>query len=333
VRGGGKAAYGKGQLGYQKTGRIMALTETTRVEIDKAVRYFYPALVSVLVEQPGFKSLHHVFSAVLQNTGSMAWNSPNGRKHLAFARIAVQIFVDNGWIELIKDNFANDFAKANISKEEVVARDEQYADLSKKLERIGLLRGREFLASALARIALSFQEEDLTAYLNAMDTQALSLGGPMAQPPTALDDAPWEPLAIDRENPAFKEAVTVSEAALREIEGNNGYAVREPQERNGIVAMLKGAIAAIKEGSPSSRGGSPRIAEANSVRRKKIWGQRYGGNRQGCGSKAHRMAVQLKGPLRSRSARTRSGAAVPGCRHWCACPQNSDAAGRVHRKP
>lgn len=61
----------------------------------------------------------------------------------------------------------------------------------------------------------------------------------------------WEPLPIDREHPDVKDAIAKSEAALEQIEQNNGYAATKPDERNGIVEAIKGTLAAIKNGYPS----------------------------------------------------------------------------------
>src|SRR5262245_44003657 len=46
--------------------------------------------------------------------------------------------------------------------------------------------------------------------------------------------------------------MSAADEALEVIEGNNGYATSEPEERNAIVNSIKGTIAAIKEGAPSA---------------------------------------------------------------------------------
>jgi len=62
----------------------------------------------------------------------------------------------------------------------------------------------------------------------------------------------WEPLPIDRGNEDFGQMVLATEAAIQQIEANNGYAATEPDQRNGIVTALRGAIETIKSGAPSS---------------------------------------------------------------------------------
>jgi hypothetical protein len=48
----------------------------------------------------------------------------------------------------------------------------------------------------------------------------------------------WEPIPIDRQDPAFKEVERKLEIAVREIESNNGYASAAPEERNYVVTQL-----------------------------------------------------------------------------------------------
>lgn len=65
------------------------------------------------------------------------------------------------------------------------------------------------------------------------------------------DNEAWQPLPINREEPGYKEAVEATEKAIQAIEGSNGYAFSEPEERNAIVETTKGTLAAVKNGSPS----------------------------------------------------------------------------------
>ena len=61
----------------------------------------------------------------------------------------------------------------------------------------------------------------------------------------------WEPLPINRTQPAYEEAVSAFESAVGVIEGDNGYAVTEPDERNQIVWSIKEGLRALKELTPS----------------------------------------------------------------------------------
>ena len=66
-----------------------------------------------------------------------------------------------------------------------------------------------------------------------------------------VEDDRWVPLKIDRETPTFQNAVTAIESVIETVEGDNGYAANEPEERNNILWSLKEGIAAIKEALPS----------------------------------------------------------------------------------
>lgn len=61
----------------------------------------------------------------------------------------------------------------------------------------------------------------------------------------------WQPLPIDRTDESYMVMVAEAEAAIREVEQNNGYAASEPEERAGILNVMKGTLQAIKEGLPS----------------------------------------------------------------------------------
>ncbi|MFY9900055.1 MAG: hypothetical protein WAK67_20005 [Xanthobacteraceae bacterium] len=67
----------------------------------------------------------------------------------------------------------------------------------------------------------------------------------------SVEEDTWQPLPIDRDNVAYQEAIGAAEQATEIIEGNNGYAQAEPEERNAIVESIKGSLKAIREGTPS----------------------------------------------------------------------------------
>ena len=58
----------------------------------------------------------------------------------------------------------------------------------------------------------------------------------------------WSPLPIERESPGYIEAVSKTEEALEVIEGDNGYADSELEERNHIVWAIGAGVNAVKEG-------------------------------------------------------------------------------------
>jgi hypothetical protein len=63
----------------------------------------------------------------------------------------------------------------------------------------------------------------------------------MLPKPEDFETAPpdeWEPIPIDRQNPAFQEMQRTLEIAVREIESSNGYASSAPEERSYVVDQL-----------------------------------------------------------------------------------------------
>ncbi len=67
----------------------------------------------------------------------------------------------------------------------------------------------------------------------------------------ASEEDIWEPLKIDRAAPEYERAVEAIDDAIEKIEGDNGYAATQPDERNNVVWSLKEGITAIKEMAPS----------------------------------------------------------------------------------
>lgn len=56
----------------------------------------------------------------------------------------------------------------------------------------------------------------------------------------------WAPIPVDRDSSKLAEAISASEAALEEIESNNGYAASEPGERDAVVGTLRSGIEGLK---------------------------------------------------------------------------------------
>lgn len=61
----------------------------------------------------------------------------------------------------------------------------------------------------------------------------------------------WEPLPLERSGEKYEAAATSVETALEEIEGNNGYASTEPEERNQIIWSIKNGLSQIRDGLPN----------------------------------------------------------------------------------
>lgn len=62
---------------------------------------------------------------------------------------------------------------------------------------------------------------------------------------------PWIPLPIDREETSYAETVQELETAIEAIRGDNGYAAKEPAERNAILETLDAGLAWLKEKLPT----------------------------------------------------------------------------------
>ena len=65
------------------------------------------------------------------------------------------------------------------------------------------------------------------------------------------DGLAWEPLPLDRELDIYRHTNAAVEEALETIEGNNGYAESEPEERQQIVSSIKEGLKQFRDGLPS----------------------------------------------------------------------------------
>lgn len=58
----------------------------------------------------------------------------------------------------------------------------------------------------------------------------------------------WEALKLERSSPEHVAMETATEEAIQRIEADNGYAAKEPEERAGIVSILKKGLEAVRSG-------------------------------------------------------------------------------------
>ncbi len=91
---------------------------------------------------------------------------------------------------------------------------------------------------------------DVTAFMDGGVPWILT-ADKLGESPKERDPDEWEPLPIDRGNEDYQQMVLATESAIQQIEANNGYASTEPEQRDGIVAALRGAVETIKLGYPS----------------------------------------------------------------------------------
>jgi hypothetical protein len=85
-----------------------------------------------------------------------------------------------------------------------------------------------------------FREDQLSYLTNGLRSVNESAGTFWLTADDFKQEAPdmWEPIPIDRGDPAFGEAQAALDRAIDEIEGSNGYAAAAPEERNFVVAQL-----------------------------------------------------------------------------------------------
>jgi hypothetical protein len=147
----------------------------------------------------------------------------------AIRKAALDYLIEKKIIERIPDPYGPDIYERG-ARSWALLQDMPANSPYKKIEAYGWI----WLSEALQKIDKAYRETP----------PEISQAGLLAAPN-------WEPLPIDRSGEAYLHAVAKSEEALQAIEGDNGYAATEPEERNAVVSSIRGTLEAIKNGFPS----------------------------------------------------------------------------------
>lgn len=214
---------------------------------NKAKKYYeYAILESLRGLTDNYIQIGNAVASVkeqyLENAGSS--ERPT---HNAFIHYVIQEMISTGLIKEVSNDFAPPFIRLDPAIRSAPTKNE----ISKSIEQLGTSGGDWFRAALLA-IPKHFESRDIfDAYQQLIAKKALtghSSNEETLSPPT---EDTWEPVKIDRTTAEYSEAIEASEAALREVESSNGYAATDPDERNGIVATVRGTLEAIKNGMPT----------------------------------------------------------------------------------
>lgn len=94
----------------------------------------------------------------------------------------------------------------------------------------------------LVEKALRNRQSDLWYLMEHGDKAIDDIAGPDAIFMTEaerVDSDAWAPLPIDRNDPEYIEALSAVDEALEKIRADNGYAVSNPEERQGVIALIE----------------------------------------------------------------------------------------------
>lgn len=92
----------------------------------------------------------------------------------------------------------------------------------------------------------------LSIYSKKGDDWLFETGGIISEEIAAVNSIPatedaWEPLPLDRQNPALTHAIEKIDELIQAIKQDNGYAANEPDERNFIVSALQAGVHALRD--------------------------------------------------------------------------------------
>jgi hypothetical protein len=216
--------------------------------IDGAVRYFFFDLLDFFDDRKGYSNISDVFDFIYERH-EITSNDVYFHAYSRFILAALRVLARSDLLEIVSDPYADEFLRPN----ERTARASQFDPLyDQLLRKYRALDQAGWVESAMRKIVRTFSAGEINEYLNAFAGQEseISVKDEVA-PANELEEQQWEPLKIDRDGEKYQEAVASSEAALREIEASNGYAARDPEERNSIVLTISGTLKALREASPS----------------------------------------------------------------------------------
>jgi hypothetical protein len=218
---------------------------------EQALRYYEHALTEVLFDiGETFSSTSDVINEFYKKHSPA--RESDIQTHNIFLHLSIQKFIEDALVDNVSDSFSPPFIKTsqklvkNGFKNEVSAKCEKLEDAQ-----------IEWLTSAFNSIARRFDKVELLEYYKKRSDEFSSRSIANSEDAKTSSDVDnnysdrWEPIKIDRAAIEFSQAIEASEAALREIESSNGYASSAPEERNAIVASIKGTLEATKEGNPS----------------------------------------------------------------------------------
>lgn len=203
----------------------------------KGAIYYALAIIHYLTHQTHQCLVQDVLNA-FKEKGTLSLDPPTLLADEALLESAIALLVQIKAIDADQDEYAPPIFELLSDLDEVI---KKLSDADAKIaQRYAKANNRRYdwLHTALFNLKHDIQADE-----------------PQIQPSdstqTATSDREWEPLPLERESKQAVEAIEKTEAALREIESNNGYAATQSEERNAIVESIKGTLSAIRRGFPS----------------------------------------------------------------------------------
>ncbi|WP_128928766.1 hypothetical protein [Bradyrhizobium guangxiense] len=163
---------------------------------------------------------------------------------------AVRIMLSQGAIELIDDHFGPIIWRKTAEMQRLATSLEKTpGNVFYKAKASGDVRG--WLYAALQKVNTRASELGITD----TDFEPYKDGGFALDAAAEVKDADpvgeWAPVKLDSADPVVAEAISKLSAATQAIEQDNGYASERKQERDAVVADLKGGLEKLKEGEVS----------------------------------------------------------------------------------
>lgn len=200
--------------------------------IDYGPVYYALAIAAFTRQRP---QPFTVFDVVAENTypvpDTYPEESDNYLRHELLVSAAINWLVEKDFLTVIPDRFGDPIYGQSPNFREVWEQCAQDGDLP--FQKFMSVKAG-WLQGALLRINTEFDRLKIT------------------EADFKNPDLEWEPLPLDRDNPALKEVTKNLEKLIEEVRKDNGYAGTLPQERNLVLTELSEGLRTLKEENETS---------------------------------------------------------------------------------
>lgn len=160
---------------------------------------------------------------------------------------AIRLMVEQGAINVIDDHFGPTIWQKTDAMDSLInALESSPGNVFFKAKASG--DARSWLYAALEKVNAEAVKHNITQ----ADFARTTIGNVTLEAtaevvdPTPVDE--WAPITIDQTDQVVAEATKKLSAATEAIEQDNGYSIAHPQERDAVVADLKGGLEKLKSG-------------------------------------------------------------------------------------
>jgi len=222
---------------------------TNRAERAK-LYYVLAAREAILQFDDDFCNCAEIHQTILVEHPELAKHASLREKSELLFRICLEEFIEAGWLDSIRDEFAPLFIRSNASMTEGPMSNRDFKQLYDKYEKLGDAQ-TDWLDSALIAAVESFKMVELEAILRERNQEkepdlVEAIGG------SKTPDDYWSPIPLERSDSNQADALRAVEKTIEELRGDNGYAATYPEEKAFVQDKLSAVARRLRDDSQIS---------------------------------------------------------------------------------